>query len=125
MNKMKTRAFKQFRDTVQSFLKTTSLHGAIQLVVDGTNAITETKPTRNKLSLRKLQQIIWLLILGSCFGFCTFLIATIWVNNKNDVTRIAIGNTNFPIDLVDFPAVTICNNNKVYAPETVKIQQAL
>jgi len=47
--------------------------------------------------------------------FCVILMLRLWVNYSNNPIVTTIYTSN-PIWNVSFPAVTICNNNKVYRP---------
>lgn len=49
------------------------------------------------------------------------LVEKIWLRKVAKPVETLIHDYFYPISNVDFPAVTICNNNKVYAPAMQKI----
>ena len=64
-----------------------------------------------------------LLWVASCIGsvvFCLMIIVPIVQKFDKDPTIISIEDTNYPVWKVNFPAVTICSNNKVVSNNFVK-----
>lgn len=57
--------------------------------------------------------------------FAIYMMAIIYTRYESTPTQTYIESHNYPIWLVPFPAVTICNNNKVYAPNTLKVAKKL
>lgn len=53
------------------------------------------------------------------------LINLVWMKYVNTPTITTIETNNFPISNVQFPSVTFCNINKVYAPSAQSIKDKL
>lgn len=69
----------------------------------------------------------WLWLLSCVAGlYCGVLMMTlVWRRFQKNPTITTIDTYNHPIWEVAFPSVTICNNNKVYAPHTDNITRIL
>ncbi|KYQ53387.1 Sodium channel protein Nach [Trachymyrmex zeteki] len=91
------------------YCKNTNLHGFRYISIDGTSII---------------ENILWFLVCMSAIVFCAILMSRLWANYSNNpiVTTIY---TSKPIWDMPFPAVTICNNNKVYRPHADLIAKIL
>lgn len=50
------------------------------------------------------------------FVFAIIMMLLVWNRYQTIPTITTVETTNYPIWKLQFPAVTICNNNKVYAP---------
>lgn len=72
-----------------------------------------------------LSVIIWG---GACLigiAFAIILIDLFWTRFETTPTITTIESYYYPIWNVPFPAVTVCNNNKVYEPATKNITKRL
>lgn len=49
----------------------------------------------------------------------------VWVKFQNTPTITTVETNNYPISNIQFPAVTLCNLNKVYAPAAENITKQL
>lgn len=64
----------------------------------------------------------------SCILGCVvsvIIIQLIWERYETTPTVTMIETTSFPIWNVPFPAVTICNINKIYGPAVRKLEEKL
>ncbi|XP_018051494.1 PREDICTED: uncharacterized protein LOC108689282 [Atta colombica] len=71
-----------------------------------------------------IENILWFLICILSIVFCIILMLRLWINYSNNPIITTIYTSN-PIWNVSFPAVTICNNNKVYRPHADLIAKNL
>ncbi|KYN08320.1 Sodium channel protein Nach, partial [Cyphomyrmex costatus] len=62
-----------------------------------------------------IESFLWFMICMLSIVLCTILMLRLWANYSNNPIVTTIYTSN-PIWNVSFPAVTICNNNKVYRP---------
>ncbi|XP_011699645.1 PREDICTED: pickpocket protein 28-like [Wasmannia auropunctata] len=62
-----------------------------------------------------IESVLWFVVCISSIVFCVILMLRLWANYSNNPIVTTIYTSN-PIWNVPFPAVTICNNNKVYRP---------
>lgn len=53
------------------------------------------------------------------------LIQLVWSRYQTSPTITTVETNNFPIWNVQFPAITLCNINKVYAPASMHIREKL
>ena len=65
-------------------------------------------------------RILWVVSFILSLTFCVYIVAPIVSKWDTDPTIISISDTNYPVWKVDFPAVTICSNNKVVGPSFEK-----
>lgn len=73
----------------------------------------------------RISRVLWFL---SCIAgiMCAVIMGSlVWRRFKINPTITTIATTNHPIWEVPFPSVTICNINKVYAPNAVNITRLL
>lgn len=72
-----------------------------------------------------LSQIIWAVscVLGAVMAIV--MMRLIWTKFQTTPTITTIETNNFPIWNVQFPAVTLCNINKVYKPAAENIREKL
>ncbi|KAG5313183.1 PPK28 protein, partial [Acromyrmex insinuator] len=82
------------------YCKNTSLHGFRYISMDGSSII---------------ESVLWFMVCILSIVFCVILMLRLWANYSNNPIVTTIYTSN-PIWDVSFPAVTICNNNKVYRP---------
>ncbi len=54
------------------------------------------------------------LVVSSCI-LCFFMIYPVYTKWRSNPTITSLESTNYPIWNIDFPAVTVCSNNKVMA----------
>ncbi|KYN32299.1 Sodium channel protein Nach [Trachymyrmex septentrionalis] len=62
-----------------------------------------------------IESVLWFMICILCMVFCLIMMLRLWANYSNNPIVTSIYTSNSIWD-VSFPAVTICNNNKVYRP---------
>lgn len=72
-----------------------------------------------------LSLIIWVsaCVMGAVFAIV--LMGLVWDRFQTTPTITTVETNNYPIWNVPFPAITICNINKVYAPATKNITEKL
>ncbi|KYN18027.1 Sodium channel protein Nach [Trachymyrmex cornetzi] len=87
----------------------TNLHGFRYISMDGSSII---------------ESILWFLVCMLSIVFCAILMLRLWANYSNNPIVTTIYTSN-PIWDMSFPAVTICNNNKVYRPHVDLIAKNL
>lgn len=68
---------------------------------------------------------IWSIICLLAVAFSLYLGALLFDRFTSAPVIITLETTNEPIWDLKFPAVTICNNNKVYAPAAEKLKPKL
>lgn len=111
-------------ETTSRFCTETTLHG-IRNILDAVHQISSQTATR----LQKLYNVISLVIWCSAFCagtvFAVILMRLILERFQRTPTITTVETNNYPIWNVEFPAVTICNNNKVYAPCAKKMADML
>ncbi|XP_037044653.1 sodium channel protein Nach-like [Bradysia coprophila] len=109
--------------TTLSFCRETTLHGMKYIVAD----IEELGSTFSKQKrLRKLISLtVWAsaVIVGAVFAIV--LMGLVWNRFQTTPTITTVETNNYPIWNLPFPAVTICNINKVYAPAAQNITDKL
>ncbi|XP_054014709.1 pickpocket protein 28-like [Hylaeus anthracinus] len=71
-----------------------------------------------------MDKIVWFTICTSSIAFCVVLMFRLWINFSSNPTMTMIDTSN-PIKDLQFPGITICNNNKVYKPHADVIAQKL
>jgi amiloride-sensitive sodium channel len=49
----------------------------------------------------------------------------VWLRFNESPTVTNVETTTYPIWNIPFPAVTLCNNNKVYQPAAIKLAESL
>lgn len=81
--------------------------------------------SRKQRFMSSLSFVIWLsaCVLGVVFG--VILILLVYDRFQLTPTITTVETNNFPIWNVKFPAVTICNNNKVYGPAAKNMSEKL
>ena len=58
-------------------------------------------------------RILWALLCASSLVLCLYLMLPIYQKYIDFPTVTTVVETNHPIYKIDFPAVTICSNNKI------------
>lgn len=69
----------------------------------------------------RISRILWFLSCVAGVFVGVYMMNLVWIRFQESPTITTIETTSHPIWFVPFPAVTICNINKVYAPNTVNI----
>ncbi|XP_055311194.1 sodium channel protein Nach-like isoform X2 [Sitodiplosis mosellana] len=109
--------------TTMDFCRDSTLHGIKHIVVD----IQElgSSYSRRKRINKLLSLIIWssACVMGAVFAIV--LMGLVWDRFQTTPTITTVETNNYPIWNVPFPAITICNINKVYAPATKNITDKL
>lgn len=82
-------------------------------------------PTRYQRAVKGVSITIWSIICLLAVAFSFYLGALLWHRFSSSPTLITLETTNEPIWELRFPAVTICNNNKVYAPAAAELKPKL
>ncbi|KAG5313182.1 PPK28 protein, partial [Acromyrmex insinuator] len=96
-------------DWFNVYCDNTNLHGFRYISMDGLSII---------------ESMLWFLICMLAIVFGIILMLRLWANYSNNPIVTTIYTSN-PIWNVSFPAVTICNNNKVYRPHADLIAKNL
>ncbi|KYN32298.1 Sodium channel protein Nach [Trachymyrmex septentrionalis] len=91
---------KKHLDWFSVYCDNTNLHGFRYISMDGSSII---------------ESILWFLVCMLSIVFCVIWMLRLWANYSNNPIVTTIYTSN-PIWDVSFPAITICNNNKVYRP---------
>ena len=58
-------------------------------------------------------RVLWIFLCIGSFALMLYLMWPIYVKYRDFPTVTTVIETNYPVYKVDFPAVTICSNNKV------------
>lgn len=61
----------------------------------------------------KKNRIVWVLIFIAGMGFSSYFCWKMWWKWEESPVLMSIDSTRFPLGNISFPAVTICNVNKV------------
>lgn len=129
-----------FKSTTAKFCKESSLHGLKNIAYSmQTRAISKLyfwitaqdaryfiEPIfRSQRLARLISVLIWSvsLVLGICFA--SVLMQLAWDKFQTNPTITTIETNTYPIWNLRFPAVTICNINKVFAPAAANFSQRL
>ncbi|XP_051163806.1 sodium channel protein Nach-like [Leptopilina boulardi] len=92
------------------YCKTTTLHG-FRYISDK--------------NLSFIEKLIWAAICLTLSIFCIYLMTISYKTVQERRTIIRISDIDAPIHELDFPAVTICNFNKVYRPSSYDMERKL
>ncbi|XP_058066216.1 sodium channel protein Nach-like [Anopheles bellator] len=89
------------RTIFRNFCENTSLHGL--------------RYVYGKDGARKggMLRLVWLLVCAVSIGFTTVMGMIAWIRFRNTPTITTIETTTYPIWKIPFPAVTVCNVNKI------------
>ena len=79
------------------------------------------KNTSNDILIRLKTLCIQVCIIGLVFS--VLLMNLVWQRFRQTPTVTTIESTTFPIFSLNFPAVSICNYNKVYKPHADKFSE--
>ncbi|XP_075971051.1 sodium channel protein Nach-like [Anticarsia gemmatalis] len=69
--------------------------------------------------------LLWVLIIALSMGLCCFLGHMIWEKYVIDPTLTVVETTHYPMIKIEFPAVTVCDSEKVFMPKTAEINALL
>lgn len=136
--KCQTFRVKKYLGWFYIFCENTNLHGFRYIRINGSSIIESvlwfvvrtswSQERKNEVSnigpgkrnlLSYMRQVCMLSIV-----FCVILMLRLWANYSNNPIVTTIYTSN-PIWDVSFPAITICNNNKVYGPHADVIAKYL
>lgn len=109
--------------TTLAFCQETTLHG-MKYVVQDIQELGSTFSRQRRL--RKLISLsFWSVacVMGAVFAIV--LMGLVWDRFQTTPTITTVETNNYPIWNVPFPAVTVCNINKVYAPAARNITDKL
>lgn len=128
--------WKSFIFILISFLMSSSLHGLKHIVANDVRDVNTTGTGELKIKILDtsdkfkkwrliLQRTLWiaLTVLGTLFS--VYLMKLVWNRFQTQPTVTTVETTNYPIWDVPFPAVTVCNVDKIYKPRTLKIYKLL
>lgn len=71
---------------------------------------------RTQKLVKTLSLSLWIVVLTLSIIFAVILMLLVWERFRTTPTITTIETNNYPIWNVNFPAVTICDINKVYRP---------
>ncbi|XP_033210034.1 pickpocket protein 28-like [Belonocnema kinseyi] len=100
--KQKRRLKHNLSDELRHFCKNTTLHGFRYITA-------EEKSTA--------ERVIWSLVCISFLLLALTMMVLVWYRFSKTPTTTTIDTTTYPIWDLPFPAITICNHNKVYLPK--------
>lgn len=111
-----------FVSCTKQFLLETSLHGMKHIA-------KKHYDDNDKATARRIKTIIgnysWILATLSGALFSLYMMNLVWIRFVNTPTVTTVETINNPISEVPFPAVTVCNINKVHYPNTKRIRDIL
>ncbi|XP_031787058.1 sodium channel protein Nach [Nasonia vitripennis] len=108
MSVLERKGEKFWKPFIQQYCENTTLHG-FRYVVSRDSTIVE--------------KFIWLLVCILGLSFSVALMMLVWQRFKQTPTVTTIESTTHPIFSLNFPAVSICNYNKVYKPHADKFSE--
>ncbi|EDW13421.2 pickpocket protein 11 [Drosophila mojavensis] len=97
-----------FMDSLRNFCQTTSLHGF--------SYITRPDISRN-------ERCFWLGVVIAAIISAISLVLTSWYSNRETPTVTVIESSHFPTWNIPFPAVTICNFNRVSKTKALMLME--
>uniref|UniRef100_A0A182PHT5 Sodium channel protein Nach n=1 Tax=Anopheles epiroticus TaxID=199890 RepID=A0A182PHT5_9DIPT len=95
------------------FCENSSLHGL--------RYIGRNKAIRGYTPLR----FVWSVIAVVSLAFTLFLSSSAWEQFRSNPTLTTIETTSYPVSLIAFPAVTLCNINKIHSGRAEELQKNL
>lgn len=78
------------------------------------------RPRRIEQSLLLLR-LVWCAVCIVCISVAIVMMKIVWLRYKGSPTVTSVDTTNYPVWNIPFPAVTLCDNNKVYRPAAMKL----
>jgi amiloride-sensitive sodium channel len=64
---------------------------------------------------------MWGAVCILCVSVAVVMMKIVWLRFQDSPTVTTVETTTYPIWNIPFPAVTLCNNNKVYQPAAIKL----
>jgi amiloride-sensitive sodium channel len=77
------------------------------------------------LKCYELCRLLWSAVCIICVTVATIMMRIVWFRFNNSPTVTTVETTTYPIWNIPFPAVTLCNNNKVYEPVAKELAKNL
>lgn len=111
-----------FYSSANQFLLETSLHG-LQHIAKRHYNDHDTKVTARLKTF--IGNYSWIVATLSGALFSIYMMILVWNRFTNTPTVTTVETINNPISEVPFPAVTVCNINKVHYPNTKRIRDVL
>lgn len=114
--------------TSRHFCHRSTLHGFKYLVQPATNVDNDHRSSLGKSQAGSLQlcgRMLWLAVCLLGVGLTLYLVQQVGGKYLTTPTITTIHSSNYPIWKVHFPAVSLCNLNKVYGPATADIREKL
>ncbi|XP_033606268.1 sodium channel protein Nach isoform X3 [Cryptotermes secundus] len=71
------------------------------------------------------ERLLWAAVCIVCITVAVIMMKIVWNRFNESPTVTNVETTNYPIWNIPFPAVTLCNNNKVYQPAAIKLAENL
>lgn len=102
--------------TSRNFCRRSNLHGF---------KYTQARAKSTESDKHAINHCIWYFLCLVSFVLAIYLITLVLIKYTTTPTITTVETTNYPIWNVQFPAVTFCNINKVYAPATTNIREKL
>uniref|UniRef100_A0A182UUX0 Uncharacterized protein n=1 Tax=Anopheles merus TaxID=30066 RepID=A0A182UUX0_ANOME len=99
------------RSVVQTFCENTSLHGLRYVYGEDRTGATTTPHSR-------MLRMLWLLVCMVSIGFTMIMGMIAWMRFRTTPTITTIETMTYPIWNIPFPAVTVCNINKIDSRKT-------
>ncbi|XP_053663720.1 sodium channel protein Nach-like [Anopheles marshallii] len=100
-------------ETFWIFCENSSLHGL--------RYIGPNKAIRGNILLR----FVWSVIAMVSLGFTLLLANSAWDQFRSNPTLTTIETTSYPVSLIAFPSVTLCNINKIHSSKAVELGKQL
>lgn len=110
-------------ETTSRFCSDTTLHG-IRNILEAVHECSQ-KATRQQHLYNIVSLVIWCSAICAGTVFAIILMGLSLDRFQRTPTITTVETNNYPIWNVEFPAVTICNNNKVYAPAAQRMAEML
>jgi hypothetical protein len=77
------------------------------------------------LSALVFRRLLWGAVCIVCLTVAVIMMKIVWLRFNESPTVTNVETTTYPIWNIPFPAVTLCNNNKVYRPAAIKLAESL
>lgn len=74
---------------------------------------------------RAMKVLLWASICILGLAFALYLMNLVWIRFISTPTFTVLQSIHYPTYELEFPAVTICNTNKVYAPAVKVVKDKL
>lgn len=111
-----------FFSCIEQFLLETSLHGMKHIAKKNYEKEDTKVAARIKTIIGNYS---WIFVTVSGALFSLYMMNLVWVRFVNTPTVTTVETINNPISEVPFPAVTVCNINKVHFSNTARISEIL